>query len=101
MKQTIKVISFFLLVFFFSLYFSKYNNDYYENEKLLTEEAIQKFEKDVKAGKKIIASNYLPKEKDYNNKVSKLGIKTSGFIEKSFDKGLQLIMNYLNSTQKD
>lgn len=90
-----------LVMLFFSLFFSKYNDDYYNNRRVLTKEAMQQFEKDVKAGKKIIASNYLPKEKDYNNKVSKIGIKTSELIEKSFDKGLHYIMKYLNSAQKD
>lgn len=101
MNRIIKIISLLLVTLFFSLYFSKYNNDYYENERVLTEEAMKKFEKDVRAGKKIIASNYLPQEKNYNNKISNIGIKASDFIEKSFDKGLQFIMNYLSSAQKD
>lgn len=101
MKKIIKIISFLIVIFFFSLYFSKYNNDYYENERVLTEDAMKRFENDVKKGKKIIASNYIPKEKNYNNKASNIGVKTSSFIEKTFDKGLQLIMDYLNSTQKE
>lgn len=101
MKQIIKIISFLILILFFSLYFSKYNNSYYENERVLTEDAMKRFEQDVKAGKKIVASNYLPKEKDYSNKASNIGIKASSFIEKAFDKSLQLMMNYLNSLQND
>ena len=90
-----------VITVFLSLYFSKYNIDYYENKNVLTEEAIEQFEKDMKEGKQIIASNYLPKEKDYDNKISKIGIKASEIIEKTFDKGLQVVMKYLNNIQND
>lgn len=94
-------MSIILLILFFSLYFSKYNNDYYENKRVLTDEAMKQFEKDVKSGKKIDAKNYLPKEKDYNNKASELGVKSSELIEKLFTKGLGAMMSYLNSLQNE
>ncbi len=101
MKQIIKGTGIMMLILFFSLYFSKYNNDYYENKRILTDEAINRFEKDVKEGKKIDAKNYLPKEKDYNNKASEIGVKSSEFIEKVFEKSLRVIMTYLNSIQNE
>ena len=101
MNQILKAMIVFLIIIFLSLYFSKYNNEYYENKRIMTDEAIQKFEKDVKEGKKVNAKNYLPKEKDYNNKASRIGMKSSEFIEKIFDKGLRVIMSYLNSIQNE
>lgn len=98
MKNLLKVIAVIVLILFFSLFFSRYNN-YYENKKVLTDKAIEKFEKDLKEGKKIVASNYLEEEKNYNNKASKIGLKTSKLIEKTFDKGLGLMMKYLEKLQ--
>lgn len=101
MNRIVKISCIIVITVFLSLYFSKYNMDYYENKNVLTEEAIKQFEKDMKEGKQIIASNYLPKEKNYDNKISKIGIKTSEIIEKTFDKGLKVVMNYLNNIQND
>jgi len=94
MNKMIKAVGVIILIAFLSLFFSRYNS-YYENQKVLTDEAIERFEKDLKEGKEIVASNYLEEEKNYNNKVAKIGIKTSKFIEKTFNKGLNLLMNYL------
>ena len=101
MNKIVKISCIIVITVFLSLYFSKYNMDYYENKNVLTEEAIKQFEKNKKEGKQIIASNYLPKEKNYDNKISKIGIKTSEIIEKTFDKGLKVVMNYLNNIQND
>lgn len=98
MKNLIKGVGIVVLILFFSLFFSRYNN-YYENKKVLTDEAIERFERDLKDGKEIVASNYLEEEKNYNNKASKIGLKTSKAIEKTFNKGLGLIMKYLESLQ--
>ena len=95
MKNLIKLLFIVFLIFFLSLYFSNYNNSYYENKKILTDEAIERFEKDLKEGKEINAKDYLPKEKDYNNKASKLGIEISNVIEKTFKKSLKIFMKYL------
>lgn len=98
MKNLIKAVAVVILILFFSLYFSRYNS-YYDNKKVLTDEAIERFEEDLKSGKEIVASNYLKEEKNYNNKVSKAGIKTSKFIEKTFNKGLGFLMKYLERLQ--
>ncbi len=95
MKRLLKIISIIVMVLFLSLYFSKYNNNYYENKKVLTDDAIQRFEKDLKEGKNINPKDYITPEKDYNNKAAKIGIKTSKIIEKSFNKSLKLLIKYL------
>ena len=67
MKRIIKVLFIIILILFLSLYFSKYTNSFYENKKVLTDEAILQFEEDLKKGREIDSSNYLREEKDYNN----------------------------------
>ena len=99
MKKIFNIISIILVVLFLSLYFSKYNNEYYINQKVLTDEAIIRFEQDLKEGKEIKASNYIQKDKDYNNKVSKLGLKTSSLIEKTFTKTLKLFAKYISKLE--
>jgi len=97
MKQLPKLIMLTVLILFLSLYFGKYTNEYYENKSILTDEAIARFESDLKEGKEIDAKNYMIEEKDYNNKASKIGRKTSKIIEKSFTKGLKYLMKYVDS----
>jgi len=63
MKKIFNLVTVALIILFLSLYFSKNNNEYYINKKVLTDEAIERFEKDLKNGKKIKASDYLPKRK--------------------------------------
>ena len=99
MKKIFSIISIMLFILFLSLYFSKYNNEYYINQKVLTDEAIERFEKDLRAGKEIKASNYIQKEKDYNNRFSKLGLKTSSLIEKTFRKTLKLFAKYISKLE--
>lgn len=101
MNQLIKLMGIMLFILFLSLYLSNYNTNYYENRRVLTEEAMERFEKDVKDGKKIIASSYLPKEKNYSNKISKLGMESSKLVEKFFSKGLRFVMKYLDNIQND
>lgn len=95
MKNLIKYIFITLLILFFSLYFSRYNNTYYENKNILTEEAIKQFEIDIKNNKTINVKDYIKEEKNYNNKASNLGLKTSGLIEKLFNKTLKLLIKIL------
>ena len=97
MNRFIKILGISLLVFFLSLYFSKYNSDYYESKKILTDNKIKEYEKDLKDGKIINSSNYVIEEKNYNNTASKIGIKVSKLIENSFQSGLKFIINKLES----
>ncbi len=96
MNNLIKIILFILLVFFLSLYFSNYTTSYNENKKVLTEEAIKDYEKDLQEGKEIIPGNYIVKEKNYNNKVAMIGMKTSKFIENSFHKIIKWMMKNIS-----
>lgn len=98
MKKILKVVSIIILILFFSIFFSRYNT-YYENKKVLTDSAIKRFENDLKEGKEIVASNYIEPEKNYNNKISKIGLKASKVIESSFNKGMKFLMKYLESLQ--
>lgn len=57
-------------------------NGYYDhlqyNKKVLTEEAMKKFESDVSSGKDVTVEDYLVDTyKDYSNGISKLGLKIS------------------------
>lgn len=91
-KQIIKVFLIFIIISFLSLYITSNHYEYnLKNQNILTNEAIKRFEKDVKAGKKIIASNYIEEQKNYNNKASDIALKTSNYISKTFNK----IMKYL------
>ena len=92
MNKIIKLLIIIITIFFLSLYFSNYNNEYYETKTYLTEEAIRNYEKDLKEGKNITSNNYVPKEKDYNNNFSKLGLKSSNLIEKIITKALKYLV---------
>lgn len=88
-KNIVRIIIFTLIIIFIALYLTQVTGyyEYTENKKsTLTTEAIEKFEKDVKDGKKIDANNYIEKSKNYNNRASKLGMKVSNLIEDGFDK---------------
>lgn len=95
MKRIIKGLFIIIIILFLSLYFSKYTNEYYVNKNVITEEAMERFENDLKTGKEIDAKNYLPEEKDYSNRISDLGLKTSNLIEKAFKKALKYSMKCL------
>ena len=95
MNKIIKIILIIIIIFFLSLYFSNYNTGYYENKTYMTEEAIKKYENDLKEGKTIISNSYIPKEKNYNNSFSKIGLKSSNLIEKVINKTLKYLVKYL------
>ena len=91
MNKTLKIVGVLLVIMFLSVYFSRYNSNYYANQNVLTEEAIVKFEQDIKEGKDITVSSYLKEEKNYDNKLSEIGLKISNGIETGFKKGLKFI----------
>lgn len=99
MNKIIKGTGIVLIILFLSLYLSKFNIETYENKRLLTEEAIVKYEKDLKEGKNIVENNYIVEEKNYNNKPSQIGRKASKLIENTFKKGLKILMKLLNEMQ--
>lgn len=84
-KKLFNTIIFCLFTIFFCLYFAS-NNGYYEYENkqktIFTDEKIKEFEDDLKNGKKIDIKNYLANEnKNYNNKITKLGNTVSKIID--------------------
>ena len=91
MNKTLKIVGVLLVIMFLSVYFSRYNSNYYENQNVLTEEAIVKFEQDINEGKDITVSSYLKEEKNYDNKISEIGLKISNTIEAGFKKCLKFI----------
>ncbi|MBO5120599.1 MAG: hypothetical protein J6C28_02795 [Bacilli bacterium] len=101
LKQIVKTFMIFIVISFLSLYITS-TSGYYEynlkQKNILTDEAIERFEKDVKEGKKIIASNYIEEKKDYNNKSSEITLKLSNFISKTFDKIMKYIFKKIEST---
>ena len=84
---------------FSSLFLSRYNIEYNENKKILTEQAILEYEKDVSEGKDITSKNYVPEDKNYDNVFSSGGRKLSQEIEKSIQKLLKFMIQYLSSLE--
>ena len=99
MNKIIKGTGIIIMILFISLYLSRFNIETYENKRLLTEEAIIKYEQDLKKGKNILEKSYIPEEKNYNNKPSQIGRKVSNTIESSFKKALKILMKILNEMQ--
>ena len=81
------LIAFLLIIFIIMYYFGSNIYDYKIIEKKnLTEEQIKKFENDVKEGKEIDLEQYVVKDKNYSNKVTRLNTKISNIIETGFKK---------------
>ena len=56
---------------------------------------------DWKAGKEIIASNYIQEEKNYSNKANIMANKLSNFLSKSYDKIMRFIFKQIESTMSN
>ena len=101
LKQLIKFLGVLIISLFISLYFTAING-YYEksmkNKNILTEEAMDKFEQDIKNGKPIVASNYIQKEKNYTNNISKTTMNLSNYISESFDKIMKFIFKKIEKS---
>ena len=90
-----------LIILFLGLYVSQMTGyyEYSESKKqALTEDAIQRFEQDVKEGKEINAKDYLQEEINYNNALSNIGMKLSSLIEKGFNKAMNGLFNEISKT---
>lgn len=97
MNNIFKFVIVIILFVFFAMFFSS-SSGYYEyelNKKTnLTNDAIIKFEQDIKDGKEIDINNYLVEEnKDYSNSFSNAGLKLSNKIKKIFSEGVKFIFN--------
>ncbi|MCI9110556.1 MAG: hypothetical protein HFH47_01940 [Bacilli bacterium] len=92
LKKTFRYVVLTLFVTFMALYISQ-STGYveYENRKqvALTESQIKKFEADVAAGKKVDVERYLKtNEKNYQNGISRLGLK----ISKATESGVKTVV---------
>lgn len=90
-----------MFVIYFGLYIAQ-RNGYYDylnyNKKVLTEEAMKKFEEDVKNGINVNTEDYLINTyKDYSNGMSKIGLKVSESTSKLMQKGISKTFGLLNS----
>lgn len=88
-----------LFVTFMALYISQ-STGYveYENRKqvALTESQIKKFESDVAAGKKVDVEKYLKtNEKNYQNGISKMGLKISNVTKSGVEKVVETSFKFL------
>ena len=106
MKNKFFLIVFLSLFIFYSILLIAESQGYYKNKhekaKILTEEQIKDFEKDVEAGKDIDVKKYvLYKDIDYSNKVSKNVYGTSLKLESIFDGTVKLIFNGASKAVSD
>ncbi len=93
LKKTFKYITIILFATFITLYISQ-STGYveYENRKkvALTEKQIKSFEKDVANGKQVDIKKYLKtNEKNYQNTLSKTGLKISEITESGVRKAIE------------
>lgn len=88
-----------LFLLFIGLYITQAFG-YYEftnNKKnALTEQNIKKFEKDIKEGRNIKATNYLQEDKNYNNLLSNASLKLSKDISFLFNAFMSNLFNEIN-----
>ncbi len=81
-----------LFVIYLTLYFSQLTGYYeYQNyaKMTLTEQQINKFEEDIKAGKEIDVEDYIKnKDRNYQNGLSKLGLNISNFLSLNIKRGV-------------
>ena len=99
MKKIVKASI--LVVFIIYIITFVNRNNYYENTQVLSENAIKHFEEDLKSGKEINPSNYLPKKKEYNNKTSIFFLKLSKTIEYVVNHSLKKALQYLDNWQNN
>ena len=91
-KNLIRIIGGTIVLTFLILYTAQATG-YYEikNDKRTTNEAIKRYEADLKKGKAVDVKDYIQEEKVYSNRITKITSKVSRGIEK----GMNSIMNYL------
>ena len=102
-KNIVSFVSVTVFILFLVLYISEATG-YYEfdnyNKSILTNEAIERFENDIKEGKNLTAGEYLEEEKDYKNLFNKTGVQISNIIEKIFNKTMKKFIREINKVTK-
>ena len=96
MKNIFRFFILFSFILFMSLYLSVGLGFYkpYVRKYSLTDDAIKRYDNDIKNGKKIDTSNYVIEDSNYNNLLSYSALALSNFIGKSF-------RNILNKLLRD
>lgn len=98
-KNLVRFFGVTLVILFLCIYIGQASGYYeYSNFKRtsLTNDAITRFEDDVKKGKNIKATNYLKNDKQYDNALNSIALKTSNLIEKTFDNIMSSLFNGIN-----
>ena len=94
-KNLVRFFGVTLVILFLCIYIGQASGYYeYSNFKRtsLTNDAITKFEDDVKKGKNIKATNYLKND----NALNSIALKTSNLIEKTFDMAMNSLFKGIN-----
>ena len=100
-KNISRIVIFTLIILYTALYMTQAMGYYeYSNRKTnqLTEEAVKKFDADIKAGKNVKASDYIKKENDYNNNISRMGLSLSNVVGDIFDGIMSFIFSGIDKT---
>lgn len=103
-KNIARITIFTLLILFTTLYITQalgYFESTSRKTNVLTEEAVKRFEEDLKQGKTVKASDYVKKENDYHNKISKSGVAVSNMIENTFNRFMGLIFSEVEKAVND
>lgn len=101
-KIIVKGFCFTIIIIFLVMIFTS-SSGYYEYElskkTTLTNEAIEKFEQDVKEGKNININDYVVKnDKNYDNRVSKMGNSISNKIDNIMSTGMKYLFKYIEKS---
>ncbi len=85
------------LLFLFMFFFGNNVYEYKLTEKKdLTIEQIEKFERDIKEGNEIDLNEYIVKDKDYTNKVTRANSFISNIINKCFEKLFEYLLKNID-----
>ena len=106
MKNKVILIIFLALFTFYSLLLIAQKEGYYksrnEKAKILTQEQIEEFEKDVSLGRSVdIRKDVLYEDKDYSNNLSDDIYSVSLKLESVFDTTIKFIFNGVSKTVND
>ena len=63
----------------------------------LTNQAIEKFEEDIKDGKDVLLEDYLQNEKSYSTKTSTASLKVSNKLENIISNGIKYIFRKISN----
>ena len=101
-KMLIKGFCFTLIIVFFVMILAS-SSGYYEYElskkTTLTNEAIARFEQDLKDGKNIDIDDYVVKEeKNYDNRISRMGNSISDKINNVVSTGVKYLFKYIEKS---